>query len=180
MLDFECLSQLEFNNEIGFCVFPDFEYDVIHMKFENAVDMWKRQHIDANLQLKSFIYYILCSMAKPKSKVKNGKSHTEAIVDFIADNIRSSSLSLKYLCEVFFISESQLRRDIYKYTGMNPNQYILKLRLNMALTELTNTDKSIKVISDECGFSSQYYFSKCFSKQFGLCPKLFREKFANQ
>ena len=170
VIDFECFSSTEFMETIGVSVYTPNNYDVFFMKFSDVMDEWKKQNIDVTLKLKSFIYSMLSYAMK--SDVK--KTTTQMILDYIYENISNTSLSLKELCDIFHISESQLRRNILKHTGKKPNEYILELRLNMAKSELTYTQKSITDISVDCGFSTAYYFSRCFSRHIGMTPSKFR------
>ena len=179
VLDFNCLYENDLNELVGPSIYSGLEYGVISKKFSDAVKAWDMQYLDVNFELKEFAYFVLSCVSRSKSKTKEGTAHTEMILDYISKNVRRSELSLAELCSEFFISPSQLRRNIFKYTGMNPNQYILKLRLNLAQTELVNTTKSIKLIAQECGFASQYYFSRCFTYEYGLSPKTFRMHYRN-
>lgn len=179
VLDFECFTENEFNEAIGASLLSTSDYDSLCASFSEAVEQWNKQHIDVNFKLKSLAYQILSNTVKSQIKIKEETTHTETILNFISENIRNPKLSNTELCSLFFISESQLRRNICKYTGMNPNQYILKLRLLLAQNELIHTTKSIKEISEDCGFASPYYFSRCFSSQFGASPKAYRSKHLN-
>ena len=51
------------------------------------------------------------------------------------------------------------------------------MRLSSAYKDLIYTDKSITYISEDNGFSSQKYFNKCFQKEYGMTPKLFRHQY---
>lgn len=173
VIDFECFTKNEFFDVAGYGVFTSDGYDVFRLKFEEAVDIWEKQRTDTNFALKSFIYSIFSDMCKADYKQKN-TSPTRDILDYIYKNVADPNLSVSNLCKVFYISESQLRRNIYKYTRLNPNEYILNLRINLAKTKLTYTNDSISDISRQCGFSSPYYFSRCFSESTGLSPSKYR------
>jgi hypothetical protein len=66
VVDFECFSSNEFSNAIGATVHTTYEYNIFSEKFSKVVELWKKQHIDVNFKIKSFIY--LCT--------KVVKSHT--------------------------------------------------------------------------------------------------------
>lgn len=166
VIDFTCTTADEFAKAIGAKVVSAMNY---HEKFSEIVDVWKKQRIDQILRIKSFLYALLCN------GVSTGKSLTDDIIDYICDNIGSPSLSVKNLCERFYISESQLRRNILKQTGLKPNEYITQLRLNMAKNELSYTTDSIAQIAERCGFSSAYYFSNTFSRYNGMSPTQYRQ-----
>jgi len=48
------------------------------------------------------------------------------------------------------------------------------VRVNRARRLLTDTDKPVRQISAECGFSDQGYFTKVFSAATGYAPTDFR------
>ena len=172
VVDFECFSSNEFSNVIGASVHTMPKYDVFGEKFLRVVEMWKKQHIDVNLKIKAFVYSVLSDTVTHHESCNT--TSASKILDYICENVNEPSLCVKKLCEKFFISESQLRRNIIKLTGIKPNEYILKQRINRAKNELTYTSKSIGEISISCGFSSQYYFSKCFTKHIGMTPSKYR------
>lgn len=72
------------------------------------------------------------------------------------------------------VSYSWLRKSFKDVTGLAPHQYILKLRLQKARDLLAMTDKQIKEIAFECGFTSPFYFSKYFKKDRGISPAQYR------
>ena len=53
--------------------------------------------------------------------------------------------------------------------------FLLNVRLTKAKDLLTNSDKSVGEISDECGFSSANYFGLIFKKKEGLSPLQYRK-----
>jgi AraC-like DNA-binding protein len=59
---------------------------------------------------------------------------------------------------------------------MSINQYLQETRLNHALQLLEQVDYSIHYISETCGFPDQNYFSKLFSKKYGVTPSSYQKK----
>ena len=148
---------------------------LIFSKFSSAVSIWNRQQIDAFLKIKSIAYSII-SESFERSSVSQTVTPIDKIIEYIMENLGDLSLKVSGLCNHFFISESQLRRNFIKATGLNPNEYILTLRINNAKTELICTKKPIKQISSECGFTSPYYFSRCFSESEKMTPTAYRKQ----
>jgi len=178
VIDFSCNSENEFSQIIQPTVFHTRNYDRTAEKLEGIIDVWNKQRIDMNFKIKSFIYSVLSDILKNEHS-EQSLSLTDTMLDYICENISSTSLSVKALCQKFYISESQLRRNILKQTGMTPNEYIMNLRINIAKSELTYTSKSITDIATCCGFSSAYYFSNFFSKHTGTSPLKFRKNSLN-
>ncbi|MBQ8526722.1 MAG: helix-turn-helix transcriptional regulator [Clostridia bacterium] len=176
VVDFICGLPDEFEKLIAPAVCTPESYEIILSKFSKALQLWSKQQMDVNLKLKSFVYSVICEAFKDNG-IKKTTAPVEEILEYIVENLRDSSLRVSSLCDRFFISESQLRRNFIKATGLSPNEYILTLRINKAKNELICTEKAIKQISVECGFSSQYYFSRCFSENTKMTPTEYRKKY---
>ena len=74
-------------------------------------------------------------------------------------------------------SRSQLNRNIKKLTGLSPNNFIKKLRLQRAMKMLYNHKGNISQTAFETGFNTPAYFSKCFEDEFGLLPSTFIKQY---
>lgn len=74
-----------------------------------------------------------------------------------------------------FLSSRQIGRIIRQYNGMTTKEFIIQKKLDKAKQLLKDSELTIKEISDQMGFSSEYYFSQSFKKQEGYPPKIFRE-----
>jgi len=176
VLNFSSGEENEFQLFAAPAVVKALDYEMERKRFEAALLQWNRQLVDVQLRTKIFTYSVLCQVLESQDSIKSNEA-TDRIIEYITQNLSDERLNVLTLCEKFYISQSQLRRNIYRATNLNPNEYILSLRLNKAQNELIYTDKSIKQISGECGFSSPYYFSNCFSKRFQMSPVKFRRVF---
>ena len=66
--------------------------------------------------------------------------------------------------------------DIFKaQTGLTPNHYLQRLRIEKAQEQLKKTKLSVTEIAHETGFSSGQYFSTVFGRYTGLSPSSFRK-----
>jgi len=175
VLDFLCAEDGEFERFGAPAVFPAGNYNRMLSKFSSALELWNRQPINVSLELKSIIYAIISTFFEQRNPPQTVTA-TDEIIEYIIENLGDTSLKVSELCNRFFISESQLRRNFIKATGSKPNEYILALRINKAKRELICTEKPIAQISYECGFSSPYYFSRCFSEVEKETPTAYRKK----
>ncbi len=71
-------------------------------------------------------------------------------------------------------SENAFIRRFREVTGVPPQRYLLKQRLNRAAALLLENELSIDEIALSCGFCDRNYLSKMFRKHFGLPPGRFR------
>lgn len=83
-------------------------------------------------------------------------------------------ITLDTLSECANVSPQHLCRLFQKYLQMRPVHYITLIRIKNAKQLLSNTDKSIKNISEEVGFHSPYYFTNTFKKLENMTPLQYR------
>lgn len=90
---------------------------------------------------------------------------TEYIKKYYGENITNEILAKQ--CG---ISEVYFRKLFAKQFGISPKQYILDLRINTAKQMLAEGVLKNTAISEKCGFSSPYHFSRLFKKKTGFTP----------
>ena len=151
------------------------DYGDFLSRFESLNDVFSKQRADVQLQSKSILYGILAAIIRNEYPTDETTS-TDAVIDYISANLSDTNLCVASVSGKFFISESQLRRNIKKATGLPPNEYIRRLRINRAKNEIINTQRKICEISESCGFSTPYYFSNCFTEICGISPREFRKQ----
>ena len=91
----------------------------------------------------------------------------------IEDNLRAG---LPRLLTLAMVSHGHLSRMMRQHYGCTPVEFVTSSRLAHAATLLTSTTAPVGRISDRCGFASQSYFSRRFSDQFGVSPRLYRDR----
>ena len=175
VVDFVCDTPDEFSRLMAPLYVNAENFDSTYARFQKIFNLWNKQPVDINFKTKSFVYSVISEAFKDKGVKKT--TSVEEMQEYIIKNIGNSELKVGVLCDRFFISESQLRRNFIKSTGFAPNEYIMNLRINKAKNELVYTKKTIKQIAVECGFSTPYYFSGCFTKQTKLSPTEYRKKY---
>ncbi len=60
--------------------------------------------------------------------------------------------------------------------GMTPFAFMERRRLEEAVQLLTETDITLKELSSQLRFSSQFYFTRVFTRRFGVNPSVFRRQ----
>jgi AraC-like DNA-binding protein/mannose-6-phosphate isomerase-like protein (cupin superfamily) len=87
------------------------------------------------------------------------------------ENLRGG---LPRLLELAGVSPAHLSRSLRVAYGITPTNFIADLRLEQAASLLAATSDSIAEIATRCGFSSQSYFTRCFTTAHSLSPRAFR------
>ena len=75
------------------------------------------------------------------------------------------------------LSVSHFRRLWQGLVGMPPLRYRRILRLQQACQRLLRDDAAIASIAQDCGFSDQLYFARCFRAFTGMSASAYRQRF---
>jgi YesN/AraC family two-component response regulator len=100
----------------------------------------------------------------------------QRVISEIQDNLSDSNFGAAELCRKLTLSSSQMHRKLKAVTDETPIDIIRKLRLNKAKEMLRNTGKNISEIGVEVGFDDPAYFSRVFTKEFGVSPSEFQKQ----
>jgi len=93
----------------------------------------------------------------------------------IQDNWQSP-LNLESLARRCNMSVSTFQRRWNESMGITPARFALGLRLQEACRLLIETSESITGVANVCGFADEFYFSRCFRRQFGIPPRTYRKE----
>jgi AraC-like DNA-binding protein len=83
---------------------------------------------------------------------------------------RKDTSQINLLASRFNVSERSLKRMVSSVLQMSLHDYIIKLRMNKALTELSTSNKTVKEIAAEVGYSDPLYFSRVFKNYYKVPP----------
>jgi len=95
------------------------------------------------------------------------------ILSYIDHNLQSSNLA-QDLCRNFGMSEKSLYRYLKTTLGLSFKELYDIVRVEKACALLQENKKSISIIWELCGFSSEVSFYRNFKKQMGVTPKEYR------
>ena len=98
-------------------------------------------------------------------------------VSIIKENFENPAFDVTTLASELCMGRSKLYMQFKQITGLTPNEFILKVKLDEAMSLLNNCPElNISEISIRLGFSSPRYFSKSFKAFFGVAPQAIRSK----
>lgn len=96
---------------------------------------------------------------------------TAEISAFIQQHFdQNDSYNVKLLASRFNVSQRNLMRLVKTAFGMSLRDYVVKLRMNRAFTELLNSKRSVKAVAVEVGYPDAFHFSRLFKKHYGIAP----------
>ncbi len=97
------------------------------------------------------------------------------VIDYIDRNLLGR-LTLDKLAQEACMSKFHFCRSFKKSVGITPLQYIIAMRLKLAIILLLQKNKKISTVAAESGFNELSDFNKQFKKTYGLSPSLFRKR----
>ena len=98
----------------------------------------------------------------------------------IEQNYSNPDLNVNFLAEQMAISRSGLFAKTKSLADVTPNEMIQIVRLKRASQLLREADLNVSEVCYRVGFSSPSYFTKCFTKQFGVKPTEWKENNKNE
>ncbi|HEY4415219.1 MAG TPA: AraC family transcriptional regulator [Verrucomicrobiae bacterium] len=99
-------------------------------------------------------------------------------IEFMKGHLRQP-LTIATLAALVNLSRSHYTTLFRRVTGYAPLNYLNHLRMQRAVQLLNTTELSIKQISDQLGFSDQFYFSRAFRKMHNHSPTEHRRRYAD-
>lgn len=101
----------------------------------------------------------------------------DSVNAIIEKNLNNTDFDMNILARELALSRSSLYSKFKALTGITPNDFVLNCKLKRAALMLKNNpDLQITEISDQLGFGSARYFSRCFKAQFEVTPMEYRKK----
>ena len=97
-------------------------------------------------------------------------------VDHALDVIRCQYATVKIsdIAKRIGINRSYLTSIFKKRTGLSPQEYLLRYRLNMACQLLLTTSQPIQEVARKIGYENPMTFSKMFKSAYGVSPSAYR------
>lgn len=104
-----------------------------------------------------------------------GSAAATAVEEFIKANYMEN-ISLDQIAEVLSYNRTYLSEVFKKKRGIGIFEYLRQIRLEHALQELRESEKSVTEIALESGFSSVQVFHRIFSKEIGETLRTYRNR----
>jgi len=107
--------------------------------------------------------------------LKSTKPFMERVMEIMEQNYTNSEFGVQEFCEALGMSRSVASKHLNVEVGLPAGQFIRNYRLNMAKELLTSkTDnRNITEIAYAVGFNDPKYFTRCFTKMFGMSPSAY-------
>lgn len=114
-------------------------------------------------------------------QIKEGQSNSyvEKLKSITEENISNVDFNLDIAASMLYISPNYLRQMFKKITGETFIEYLTNQRMKRAAELLMDHSLKISDITEQVGYASQSYFTKCFKKYYNLAPTEYRMEVIN-
>lgn len=109
-------------------------------------------------------------------KFEHNDENIIKIQNYLEENYYKE-INISDLPNIVFLTPRTFLRRFTKATGLRPNDYLQKLRIQKACELIESSDYSFEVISYKVGYEDISSFRKIFIRITGLTPKAFRKRF---
>ncbi len=146
--------------------------------FTELYEVWTRAERGYRYLANSIFYKILYLL---NLEFEGTESTDESYIrikkacDFIHMNYKNQDISIKKLSKMVFLSATAFREHFKRAYGISPNKYIRYLRLEASGELLRDKNYTISAAAEAVGFGDAKYFTREFTKRFGMSPKAYKE-----
>jgi len=99
-----------------------------------------------------------------------GNFLTDTFKMLVQENIADPGLNVEALASTLGVHRSTLHRKVVRETGLSPQAWITRCRMEYAMELLSGSGLTVKEIADRCGIADQNYFSKLVRRFRGDSP----------
>ena len=89
--------------------------------------------------------------------------------------LRNPNLNIDIIAAQFGIGRTNFYRKVREVTGMSPNDYLRKCRMERAAELLNNSEVAVSEVCVQVGIPDAQYFSRVFKTFYGVSPSVYRE-----
>lgn len=107
---------------------------------------------------------------KTEEKFTGTEPYTKKLFKIVFEQLDNPDLSVEALADLMATNRSHFQRKVKAITGLSPSEIIKTIRLEKAKELLLAKSGNITEVAYSTGFSSQSYFTRCFTQHFGISP----------
>ena len=98
-------------------------------------------------------------------------------VEYLQKNFSNSTVTVGDIASKSFMSEVYFRKLFKAEFGISPKKYIIKLRMQKAVSLINTGYYSLKEVAEMCGYTDYKYFSVEFKSNVGSSPSEYAYEF---
>ena len=145
------------------------------MRFKTLFEAFAKNDDFRARELACLLERLLIEAGRAKQRF-NGSSFTlSKSIRYINENY-TENIKIPDLAQMEAMCLTSYNKRFKAQTGITPTQYIIALRMQMAIELLETSSLSIKEISILCGYDNFNFFARIFKKFTGLSPTEYKKQ----
>ena len=151
-----------------------YDYLLYPVKKNELETVFKNVYVDLEKRNQS-IYGMHGNIVRDKTADKDSYlySAVQMAKKYMQENL-SQPLTLNDIASSVFLSKSYFAHEFKRITDETVFNYLLKIRMEFAITILKQKEDIIEKLYIKCGYTDNQYFNKVFKKYTGYTVKEFR------
>lgn len=154
-------------------LYPDADGAVYRIAKAIVTEIYQ-QHYGYRQMLQAKLAELLVILNRTGNEISTPKSF-EYVINFIRENYHEKIL-LSDLARQLNLSYDYFQHRFKHLTGLSPQQFLLKTRMDAAKELLSASCISCTEIAYRCGFSNSAQFSMQFKRENGITPLAYRQQ----
>lgn len=142
-----------------------------------ATHLYKQNHLQ-NSPFENLLHEVYNKFIKDKKSSTKTPAWVKDLKEIIQDQIDAQfAFDLKKISNELDLNPSYLSREFSKhFEDLNFGEYVRKLRIEKAISLISNSSHSLTEIAYMTGFSDQSHFTRIFKVHTGKNPSAYRKK----
>lgn len=168
------------SNPLGFCIpsvyhLPRMPFDRLLQQFDNFTDAPFAERIfQQTILVNQICHQALGSLPMKAWNLSAYPPIIAQAIDYLLQNI-DKTISNDDIAKHIHMNTTAFIRCFHRVTGITPQSWLMKKRIEKASRLLVQTDKTIDDIAAITAFFDRAHFSKVFKLKTGLSPAAFRK-----
>ena len=157
-------------------------YDILAKYMQESYDEYVSKDVCYKLPIRANIYLMMTALlryycgSKDESDrmIYHNVLRLRSVVEYIAEHY-CEKIYIEALADMINVSPDYFTKMFKDSIGKTPIEYINGLRINEAMRQLSETEKSMADIADSIGFCNPNYFHKIFKQYMDMSPLAYRK-----
>jgi AraC-like DNA-binding protein len=120
-----------------------------------------------------------CVQSESRTGSSKNLQYINKAISYIKYNFRDPKLTTKKVAQAVYLSPNYFGEIFNKYMGVSCLDYIRRLKMDFAVSLLTQSNITVAQVSEKSGYSSISYFISDFKSEFGITPQKYREQMSD-
>lgn len=138
-------------------------------------------NVDIHLHFEASLFHLLSlsipSQTEERLQIpKTEDAHLQTALNYISGHYNDPNFRVKQVSDQIGISEKWFRYLFKNALGVSVKDYVIKLRIDAAVTMLRSSNYNINEIAELVGYTDYRQFSEIFKNRCGCSPKQYKNK----